>query len=821
MNKLEVQQAAGAALKGLKRRGLPPEQPSGKFGKTEPLKPALAIDALVAAMRARFGLEEEVAKELFSPALADWRDAVGSADPLLLPANAELVPLPLPSWCVWLLELGVLIPSGAPAIEGPRVVQRAWLAVARERVECFPVVFAGRASATTAGVSVHLAVSPPYSSAGFRGPVQLRAAAHRSALQPLPTKAAAPRKPVPIWLGAPAAPGSETRGKSGITVATWNAGRELPRWLVLRAMEGREPQALWDLHALWLRRLAEAPEAERAESPSQAEGRLRLAIDLGSTATVVVEEDSALSGSLGGKLLSAGAAPSGFLRLAGDARTAHLYGCGEELQAASGQLPTALCAASPEALSALLAGSAAADELWLPQAGPAADARALRSMETLRLDRFKSPELLLLSDWPPQVPVADLALASRRLLETYGALLGRALATAHAAPLVSPEGGRFRLRWPRLTEVEAVLTYPQCAFDPATGEPFSHVFAGVGRAVCEGLKAAWPETQLLLVPDPAAAKAAREPPVDPRHPIEAVVDFGGLTLQVTVRLPAAGGRPAPFLSATSTSYLLGGERLIDAAAFASADVGNASALRETYRTSARQLRALIGNRGKLGQGATAVSEAVLGTALSLVRRQLEGTLRRAAPDGQALRGAGVRLYLLGESWKLIALDAPDEEREQEMLKRLAARLAREPLLADVPVRLERMSKRRLCEGALRVRPGPEAVEEPVELQGVDAAEAGTVRQRWFGIAGPQQAPADGSISPSPSDPWWRDFAGGADSLLRVEQWFRAQGSPFRTRLSGGKLAFDPRRPLLKQWLDVSGPSLVALRIREALAEPLE
>ena len=43
-----------------------------------------------------------------------------------------------------------------------------------------------------------------------------------------------------------------------------------------------------------------------------------------------------------------------------------------------------------------------------------------------------------------------------------------------------------------------------------------------------------------------------------------------------------------------------------------------------------------------------------------------------------------------------------------------------------------------------------------------------------------------------------------------------QSSPFLTGLGGGNLAFDGRRPLLKQWLDVSGPSLVALRIRAAL-----
>ena len=38
------------------------------------------------------------------------------------------------------------------------------------------------------------------------------------------------------------------------------------------------------------------------------------------------------------------------------------------------------------------------------------------------------------------------------------------------------------------------------------------------------------------------------------------------------------------------------------------------------------------------------------------------------------------------------------------------------------------------------------------------------------------------------------------------------------RLSGGKLAFDSRRSILKQWLDVSGPSLIALRIHAALLQ---
>src|SRR5438132_2027243 len=103
-------------------------------------------------MRARFSLASDAADKMLRPALADWRDAVGCADPLLVPANAheekQLVPLPVPSWCAWLVEAGVLRFDGLPALDGPRVVQPAWLQVVREAelsaVECFPVVFAGR-----------------------------------------------------------------------------------------------------------------------------------------------------------------------------------------------------------------------------------------------------------------------------------------------------------------------------------------------------------------------------------------------------------------------------------------------------------------------------------------------------------------------------------------------------------------------------------------------------------------------------------------------------------------------------------------------------
>jgi len=368
------------------------------------------------------------------------------------------------------------------------------------------------------------------------------------------------------------------------------------------------------------------------------------------------------------------------------------------------------------------------------------------------------------------------------------------------------------------------MTHPHGAWSTTDAEPFSRVFDGVGRELCRGLRAAWQSAEHRMVPDPAAANAARDQPQDGRHPIEVFADFGGLTLQTTVRLPNAAGRPAPFIGGSSMSYLLGGERLIDSAAYAAADQDGPAALREAYRTTARRWRLLISRGGHLEARESALAEAVRDTILdavfALVRRQLEGTLRRASPDLTAFRGAGVRLYILGEGWKLAALDAPDEHREDAMSRHLAAWLAQRPLLPEVSLQLERMTKRRLCEGALRVRSETELDEESLELQGVDSSCAGVLWKRWFGIVEPDGPPAL-DLQPHRDDPWWRTLtgdAGRAGSLLRVEQWFSVPGSPFQTGLAGGRLAFDGRRSVLKQWLDVSGPSLVAVRIHAALSQ---
>ena len=831
----DPRRAAGMVLRSLRRPGVPLQR-IGEALRGEPLRPALAIEAILAAVRARFDLPEEAARTLFAPALSDWRDAIGCSDPLLVPANAHgdaaekhLVPLPLPSWCAHLVDAGVLHLAGPPRIEGPRVVQWALLLAIREAelsaVECFPLAFAGRFGSGAASPAVHLALSPPFLAEGWRGTICLRAAAHRTT--------GGEARGLRIWVGPPATPGFSSAGVVGETVATWavSPGSQpadeegswppgWPRWAVLRLLEGRGPQALWDLRSLWQARLANLPEAAPGgPSAGAAPGTMRVAVDIGSTSTMVVEEDSATAGAVGQKLLCAQTrrpVQSGFRLLAGDARTAHRYGCAERLLAPGGQIPTALAAASVEALGKLLKADspAGADQVWLPQApeertGEEAPAAVLA-------DRFKSPDLLLLSEWFAEVPAAPApSLASRRLLTAYGYLLGRTLAAAHAAPLVTPEGGRWTLRWPRLSAVEAVLTYPPCTFAASSQEPFRDVFDEVGRALCRGLETAWNGSRHRMVADPAAARSARTEPHDPAHPIEAFVDFGGLTLQITVRVPAAAGRPRPFIAGSSMGYLLGGERFIDAAAFAGAALDPASGLRDAYRATARRWRGLIANGGHLrngdGQAAAAFREAVLETAFSLLRRQLEGTLRRAAPDLRGLRGAGLRVYLLGEGWKLVALDVPDDERELSALRTLAAYLRERPLFEDVEVDLQRMTKRHLCEGALRVRADEASGESPLELQGVDVATADGRNQRWFGVAGSEEACGPDPL-PDPRDPWWRAFVSRTEgSLLRVEQWFTSP-APFETSLSGGPISFDPARSLLKQWIDLSGPSLVALRI---------
>src|SRR5262249_48234565 len=146
---LAVRRAAGAALRGVRRRGTAFHR-MGASARGELLRPGLAIEALLAAMKARFELPQASVDRLLAPALSGGRDAGGGADRILWPGNAQgaaaekaLVPLPIPSWCTWLIDCGALRLEGPPLVQGPRVVQPAWLVVVREvelsAVECFPI----------------------------------------------------------------------------------------------------------------------------------------------------------------------------------------------------------------------------------------------------------------------------------------------------------------------------------------------------------------------------------------------------------------------------------------------------------------------------------------------------------------------------------------------------------------------------------------------------------------------------------------------------------------------------------------------------------
>src|SRR5437868_5527157 len=71
----DPRRAAGTVLRGLRRPGVPLQRNGAEALRGEPLRPALAIQAIVAAIRARFEIGEDAARTLFAPALSDWRDA--------------------------------------------------------------------------------------------------------------------------------------------------------------------------------------------------------------------------------------------------------------------------------------------------------------------------------------------------------------------------------------------------------------------------------------------------------------------------------------------------------------------------------------------------------------------------------------------------------------------------------------------------------------------------------------------------------------------------------------------------------------------------
>jgi hypothetical protein len=732
------------------------------------IKPSLAIEALLAGLRVLFSLEEAQVAELLAPALAPWRNAVGCTDPVLVAENAarepQLLPLPLPSWCAHALDAGLLQLDGSPRLEQGLVVQGAHLLGLRGAAlepERFAVNFA--ATRADASPHVHLAISPPFSAA-WRGEIWLRAAASLR------------DRRAPIWLGEPSHPSTRSaRGATGLTVSTWAMAGPAPRWAVLRLLEDDEPQALWDLRPLRLARLGDerTPDGVSATPVS-----LRIALDPGNVSTAIVEEEEASAGAPGGKLLGGRAPGSGLVRLAGDEQSAHRYGCAERLNSSGSRVPTVLCAAGPEVLAALLRGECGPEQLWLSQAGEGPG-------PALRLERFKSSD--------------DPGLADPRLLEAFGALLGRTLAAAHASPLTLAGTADSPGRAPRLERADCVLLFARSPTDRDRAR-----VDAFGAALCEGLRAAWSASSHRLLSRFAAAAPSR----DRAHfPVEIDARLGGRQLQIAVHLPLREGRPALAVPTSTARFQLGGERLLEAVSLACAEPGGASSRAKFQARLLEMLRLAGGDSPALLEAnmARAVRETLLRWTTRLLERQLAGTLRRSSPDGATMQGAGVRVRLFGEGWKLLALDVPDDRREGEVERILERAFAAPALFAHAPRRAEWLPAQRLCAWAIHLE---QEQEEPggAELTGIDTL-AGP---RWFSrVEDDARAPV-----PSPTDPWWRDFTEEIPGpLLRSDQWF-ARGPPFESGLAGGLLAFAPGRSVLRQWLDLCGPSLFALQLRK-------
>jgi len=288
-----------------------------------------------------------------------------------------------------------------------------------------------------------------------------------------------------------------------------------------------------------------------------------------------------------------------------------------------------------------------------------------------------------------------------KVLETYWELLGRALASAHAASVVRstavplPPAAR-----PEALFGEAVLTYPQCAVHPRhkLANPSAAVFRNpLPRALRRIASAAG--RQLLLVPTRRMPRPRANRRCDPLIPSRVCGRLGGLPC-TSPSLHRTPGRPA-YLSATrrAISWRRAAHRRRGVCQRRTCPM--ISALRETYRSSARQAGALIGNRGTRGQGARRVGEAVLTTALA--RRANGGN---AAPRRSVLLGRGVRPLM--ESVEADALDAPGRGDAREIAATAHARpRRREPLVSGcrAPNRVEELcdARRLRCVGRIVCR----------------------------------------------------------------------------------------------------------------------
>jgi hypothetical protein len=896
---IDLQRAAGAALDAL---GDPPRHP--ERGHLPLLKPAQAAAALLAAARAAFQLTpDQHAGELraLERSLAPHDRYLGCAHELLAPPGAGApLQVPMPSWCAWLVQRGLLRWLRDPDLDPTRtqLVQRFMLAVRRGRQrEAFAFDFAATLS-RTARPELYLALSPGHASNDWQGPVCLRLGTspqRRFHLGPPPRPGA--------WLDAGAAGAgtqtwviSQDARRSAAEVGPAGDGKSWPsgwpQWLVVRLTDGDStqppPTALFWLPALWHRRQGEKAQAGGREPQLDQGARLSLGIDIGSRTTGVAARAENGRDVLGQVDLPSGLPlPSGFTLLLGDPAQAHRFGCGEELELRDGYLPTALQVSSPAALRGLLRAPKEDDavfQAWLPQQPraaradtqppalstradtqpPALSSRADTQPPALstrpdtqppalsthsepqppalssrpepqpppRLELFKSPELLhhsdamaeLLAATDPAVPRPDApARASLALMHAYGRLLGHAIAALHASPAADPHAPD-RLSWPQLGSISVAMTYPRLRWsggapgDPAT---YAELYQSVGERLCGALRFAWPQVSgPRLVADVDAAKAtSRE--VAPAHEcVKVTADLGGLTLQVTCEIFAQPGRQALQLPGTSMTYVLGGERWLEAAAFALA--GRAPDVRSAYVAGLRELRRLIAGGAALDDARAApLGEELLETVGLLIARQVQGTLKRGAPHGGGLGGASARVLLLGDGWKLFALGRPSEAREAAVREELLARAAVWLRAADVTdVQFERRSKRDLCQGAIAAA-APSAPSAPplpsLHLMGMKNGALDTQGASWFSIPDPERA---GEAQLETDDPWWREELRGPErpaALCAAEQWLAAQGhSRFENGLRGTESSYDLAQPALEQFLRTSGPSLVALRLYRRL-----
>ncbi len=325
---------------------------------------------------------------------------------------------------------------------------------------------------------------------------------------------------------------------------------------------------------------------------------------------------------------------------------------------------------------------------------------------------------------------------------------------------------------------------------------------------------------------------AREDILTPHGRIHALVDFGGLNLQVETLAPAGERvlRPRAFFM----PYSIGGECVLEGAALVRAEdpeaMNRGGDALGRFLEAGRVLRHAVEHAGVLpGPDAEALRHVIEERHLALILRQVS-SLRTASDRFGRLDSATLDVTLIGQGWLLFGMDSSDATREKVVAKALKERFEAS---AGSGVLFHYLQKNQLTRGAIL---DLIAAMDPAATPEASTTNPGAVpAQTFHGVPSGVHAtghPSTAFAAPDPSaavrtppnhdDAWWRRFTRGRRRLARRAVWFapdrRSLTDLFDVQGDDDNLYWASESRLLT-WVDEFGDTMLAYDYLSARLPP--